>query len=91
MEQVTSSEILNEIKLLRSEITQVIREINENEKLLLDLLKKNNHDTEFIQKAIVEDKSAEQQTKDFLINVAANLVGNTIKTPTLFNTENLIK
>lgn len=87
----TVLDLLNEIKSLREDLTKVISEVNENEKLLLELLRKNNHDTEKIHKAIVEDKSAEQQTKDFLLNIAANIAGNAIKTPVVVDVSNMFQ
>lgn len=85
----TSLDLLNEIKSLREDLTKLIRETNENEQLLLELLKKNNHDTERIQKAIIEDKSTEQQAKDFLLNIAANIAGNAIRTPVVIDASNI--
>lgn len=85
MDQPTLSELLNEIHSLKADLTNIVNEVNENEKLLLELLKKNNNDTEKIHRAIIEDKSMEQQTKDFLLNVAANLAGNAIRTPVIID------
>ena len=86
MEQVQSLKlILNELKEIREEYKQLHQELKENQEILIELLKINNKHTKEVYNATIKDKSPEQQAKDFLLNVAANLAGNAVAVPTILN------
>lgn len=85
MEQVDYLKILQELSDIREEYKMLHQELKENQKLLIELLSINNKHTKHIYEATVKDKSPEQQAKDFLLNVAANLAGNAVSVPTLIN------
>lgn len=85
MEQVQLSDLLNKLENIEKQLVDLKKEVNENEQLLIELLKTNNKQTKHIYEATIKDKSSEQQAKDFLMNVVANIAGNTIATPTLLN------
>lgn len=80
-------EITNQLKNIEDELKNLKIEVNENETLLISLLKLNNKHTEHIYNASIKDKSSEQQLKDFSLNVLANIAGNSIKSPILINLE----
>lgn len=79
------NDLKNELIEIRKEYNELHAELKRNQELLIELLKTNNNHTKKVYEATVKDKSAEQQTKDFLMNVAANLVGNTIGVPNIIN------
>lgn len=83
--ETTYSEIMEMLNNISNDINVLKKEINENESLLLELLKANNDHTKKIYEATVEDKSTSQQLKDFGMNVLANIAGNAISTPTIIN------
>lgn len=78
-------EIRNDMNDIRKEYKELHEILQKNQQMLIELLQTNNSHTKQIYNATIKDKSAEQQTKDFLLNVAANLVGSSIATPTLVN------
>ena len=69
--------------VLLENLSRAIEENTAINRELLELLKTNNKHTENINDYVTVQLSAEQQAKDFLINTAANLVGNAIQVPTL--------
>lgn len=77
--------ILEELKEIRKEYNKLHEELKENQELLIQLLKMNNSHTKHIYEATIKDKSAEQQLKDFAMNIAANIAGNAVCVPTLIN------
>lgn len=70
------------------ELMDAIKENTEINKELLKLLKQNNLHTKAVYDFVEVSLSPEQQTKDFLLNVGANLLGNSITVPTLVNLNN---
>ena len=79
------NEIQNELKDIREEYNKLHAELKENQELLIELLRINNKHTKQVYEATIKDKSPEQQAKDFLLNVAANLAGNAVSVPTIIN------
>ena len=79
------NEIQNELKDIRAEYNKLHALLKETQELLIELLRINNKHTKQFYEATIKDKSPEQQAKDFLLNVAANLAGNAVSVPTIIN------
>ena len=74
-----------ELKVLIEQLIEDLKVNTEINKELMLLLKTNNGHTKDIYDYVSVQLSPSQQAKDFLINVGANLVGNSITVPTIVN------
>lgn len=79
------TEIINLLSDIKKQLDLLKDEVNQNEKFLIELLTINNKETNHIYKATIKDKSTEQQAKDFLLNLAANIAGNAVSVPQIIN------
>lgn len=81
MEEVNYSIIIDKLEFIINELTILKKEVNENESLILNLIKKNNDQTDYLYKTTIVDKSSKQQGKDFMFNVLANITADLIEMP----------
>lgn len=98
MADLSNIELSNQIKILETKLDenaaiinkllQLLYDNTEYSKKLLELLEKNNIQTKDIHDYITVELSTEQQLKDFGLNIAANLLGNTVSVPTIINLKN---
>lgn len=79
-----------ENNVTNEEILAALEENTEINKELLKLLKQNNIHTKEIYEYTTVQLSTEQQIKDFGINIAANLIGNSVTMPNIIDLQNLI-
>ncbi len=75
----------DELKELLITLMEKLDENTQIERELLELLKQNNADTAKISDYVSVELTTEQQIKGFLINVGANIVGNSVRTPQIIN------
>lgn len=72
-----------ELRILIEKLSKDLEENTAINKELLELLKINNARTNDVWRYVNVELSPEQQWKNFGYNIAANLVANTIESPTL--------
>lgn len=85
METIEYQDVINKLNLILTEINTLKNEVNQNESLLIKLLEVNNKHTKKIYDVTIQDKSSEQQLKDFGMNILANIAGNAVTVPQLIN------
>ena len=99
MADITNSELLKRIEVLEKDLSEntrinetlmtLLTENTKQNRELLELLRQNNKHTSDIHDYITVQLSPEQQVKNFLLNVGANLAGNTITVPNIVNLNRL--
>lgn len=82
---------LDENTAINKQLISLVQSNTDYNRQLLELLKLNNSHTKDIHDYITVELSTEQQLKDFGLNIAANLIGNTVDMPTVINLSNLLK